>query len=332
MNFHFLISDEVLNFLGWSTSGKYACPHCMGYTDAFSLRYGQKTCWFDCHRKFLRVDHPFRKNRDNFKRGKRAINDYPPPILNGNDILREIEHLGLRKITEVRAEEHNAVAGRDSGWKKRSIFWDLPYWPSLRIRHNLDVMHIEKNVFDNIFNTVANIPGKSKDNLKARLDLRDVCKRPELEPDMTNSRYPKAKYTLSREEKRILFDWLKNVKFPDGYASNLSRCIDVQKLKVFGMKSHDCHVFMQRLLPIAFRPFLDKKYWEPLAQISVFFRDLTCYELRKDLVQNMHEEIPLIIYKLEQIFPHAFFDSMEHLPLHLPMEATLGGPVQYRWL
>jgi len=36
--------------------------------------------------------------------------------------------------------------------------------------------------------------------------------------------------------------------------------------------------------------------------------------------------------KLERIFPLGFFDSMEHLPIHLPYEAWLGGPVQYRWM
>jgi hypothetical protein len=32
------------------------------------------------------------------------------------------------------------------------------------------------------------------------------------------------------------------------------------------------------------------------------------------------------------IFPPSFFDSMEHLPVHLPFEVKVGGPVQYRWM
>jgi len=32
-------------------------------------------------------------------------------------------------------------------------------------------MHIEKNFFENIFNTVMNVMGKTKDNEKARRDL-----------------------------------------------------------------------------------------------------------------------------------------------------------------
>lgn len=38
---------------------------------------------------------------------------------------------------------------------------------------------------------------------------------------------------------------------PGGYASNLSRCVNMKELKMSGMKNHDYHVFMEKLLPIA---------------------------------------------------------------------------------
>lgn len=40
----------------------------------------------------------------------------------------------------------------------------------------------------------------------------------------------------------------------------------------------------------------------------------------------------MILCNLEKIFPPSFFDVMEHLAIHLPYEAELGGPVQYRWM
>lgn len=40
----------------------------------------------------------------------------------------------------------------------------------------------------------------------------------------------------------------------------------------------------------------------------------------------------MALLNLEKIFPPSFFDVMEHLPVHLPYEAELGGPVQYRWM
>jgi hypothetical protein len=38
------------------------------------------------------------------------------------------------------------------------------------------------------------------------------------------------------------------------------------------------------------------------------------------------------IYKLEMIFPPSFFDLMGLLPIHIPYEVKVGGPVQYRWM
>ena len=40
---------------------------------------------------------------------------------------------------------------------------------------------------------------------------------------------------------------------------------------------------------------------------------------------------PEMICKLEKIFPPGFSNPMQHMILHLPMEARLGGPVQNRW-
>ena len=42
--------------------------------------------------------------------------------------------------------------------------------------------------------------------------------------------------------------------------------------------------------------------------------------------------ITLVLCKLEWIYPLAFFDIMVHLPIHLPREAILGGPVHTRWM
>ena len=45
---------------GWSTHEKLACPYCMEDSKAFRLTHGRKPCWFECHRRFLPSDHPFR--------------------------------------------------------------------------------------------------------------------------------------------------------------------------------------------------------------------------------------------------------------------------------
>ncbi|KAL0401501.1 UNVERIFIED_CONTAM: hypothetical protein Slati_4180000 [Sesamum latifolium] len=77
---------------------------------------------------------------------------------------------------------------------------------------------------------------------------------------------PKTVYTLTREQKRRICAWISRLKFSDGYTSNLARCVDMMELRLHGMKSHDCHVFMQKLIPIAFREILPESVWSALTE------------------------------------------------------------------
>ena len=57
-------------------------------------------------------------------------------------------------------------------------------------------------------------------------------------------------YRLDAAAKEEFFKWITNkLAFPDGYASNLRNCVDKSEGKFTGLKSHDCHVMMRRLLP-----------------------------------------------------------------------------------
>ena len=72
------------------------------------------------------------------------------------------------------------------------------------LRHNLDVMHIEKNVVDNIIDKLLNLDGKTKDNLKACKDLKDIDIRSELHLEKVGNdqtRMPHACYHMNASEK-----------------------------------------------------------------------------------------------------------------------------------
>jgi hypothetical protein len=316
---------------GWGTQGKLACPYCMKDTKAFTLKYGGKNSWFDCHRRFLPTGHSFRRSKRGFTKNQDE-KDGPPYMFTGEDVWEAV--CNYPKVTDIGWGTKFSGYGKLHNWTKRSIFWDLPYWKDNLLRHNLDVMHIEKNVFDNVFNTVMNVAGKTKDNEKARMDLPIHCLRGDLVMSaLPNGKMakPKARYTLTSDEAKLVCKWITELKMPDGYASNLARCADVTKGRMRGMKSHDCHVFMECLLPIAFRS-LPVEIWKPLTELSCFFKDLCCNTLMMEDLVKLEQNIPIIICKLEKIFPPGFFDSMEHLPIHLATEAILGGPVQYRWM
>lgn len=102
--------------------------------------------------------------------------------------------------------------------------------------------------------------------------------------------------------------------------------------KISGMKSHDCHVFLQRLLPVAIRKFLTLEIRTTLTELSTFFNQLCARTLKVDVLKQMKEEIIMILCKLEKIFPPTFFDVTIHLAIYLPREAELAGLIQFCWM
>ena len=103
------------------------------------------------------MDHVFYRSKSVFSKNKE---DYSPPPsrLNGDDIWDCVSSL-------PKASDHQdkvAGYGEFHNWSRTSILWALPYQRRLLIQHNLDVMHIEKNIFEQIINTIMNAKGKSK--------------------------------------------------------------------------------------------------------------------------------------------------------------------------
>ncbi|XP_066320623.1 uncharacterized protein [Miscanthus floridulus] len=177
--------------------------------------------------------------------------------------------------------------------------------------------------------------GKTKDTTNARLDLHDMGIRPELHLQQHGNSViaPPTPYVLGKDQKTELCKFLKGIKFPDGYAANLARYISEDGSKVQGkLKTHSCHILLQRIIPAGLRGLVRKDVYEAVAELGTFFRELCSRNLRIDVIKRLKEEIPLILCKLEKIFPPAFFDVMVHLAVHLPDEALLRGPVQYGWM
>ena len=174
--------------------------------------------------------------------------------------------------------------------------------------------------------------GRQRTQLK-RLDLKDLGIKEELQfrEDGDSCEMPRARYTLTNDKKDFC-EFLRQLKFPDGFASNISRCLNGDGTKVQGLKTHDCHILLQRILPAAMRGILDNDIYVVLAELGRFFRELCSKTLHKDVLVELKQEILVILVKLEKIFPPAFFDVMMHLVVHLPDEALLRGPVQYGWM
>nr|GEV90353.1 hypothetical protein [Tanacetum cinerariifolium] len=93
--------------------------------------------------------------RDNFKLKVAvlsSISDFPGDIksFDGNKYLRHahIPHSRDDVLNEIKNIDLNNKNDFRGPWKKKRIFFELPYWKSLLLPHNLDVMHIEKNFLE----------------------------------------------------------------------------------------------------------------------------------------------------------------------------------------
>jgi hypothetical protein len=114
--------------------------------------------------------------------------------------------------------------------------------------------------------------------------------------------------------------------FPDGYAANLRRGVNLSTLLVLGMKSHDYHIWIERLLSAMVRGYVPKHVCLMLAELSYFFHQLCAKEISRTIIDDLEKVAPMLLYKLEKIFLPGFFTLIQHLILHLSYEARMGGP------
>ncbi|XP_073030675.1 uncharacterized protein [Primulina eburnea] len=337
------------NLSGCTTHGYYACPVCKEDTCAKHLENGKKMS-FVGHRRFLPRFHPYRRQMKEFD-GMEEHGESSTPLSGVAlfDKLSEIRCVFGKKISVKGKKRKNAKDNnledskeeKDFGstdfrkcWKKKSIFFNLPYWKHLHVRHCLDVMHIEKNVFESLINTLMNVKGKTKDNVAARLDMVQMGVRPELAPKFCEKRtyLPPAACSFTKKEKLQVCQSIMDIKVPEGFSSNLKNLVSLSELKLIGLKSHDFHVLMQHFLPILIRDALPKHVRYAIIRLCFFFKDICCKVIDVAKLDKLQSDLVVTLCLLEQYFPPSFFDVMLHLTVHLVREVRLCGPVYFRWM
>jgi hypothetical protein len=122
-------------FLGWSYNRILTCPICLKDTSYFRLKFGGKISYFDYHRCFLPLDHPFRLDSDTFKKDNIVL-ERMPRHLSGLEIADILDNLVLK-------ENEDELVGyeKEHNWTHKCALWKLPYAKVLILMHNIDVMH-----------------------------------------------------------------------------------------------------------------------------------------------------------------------------------------------
>jgi hypothetical protein len=105
-------------------------------------------------------------------------------------------------------------------WTHKCALWELRYMSALILMHNIDVMHQERNMGETIISTCMGFLGKTKDNMKARQDLVELCNRSSLELKINGGK-PCVSFCLKPQQRKEVMWWMKGLKFLDGYTVGL---------------------------------------------------------------------------------------------------------------
>ena len=102
------------------------------------------------NRRFLPNNHPVRKKGKHFK--GEACHRKKPDLPTGEYVLGMVNDLPSVIFGKGpgRQPVPNDADGHTPMWKKKSIFWELKYWPVHEVRSIIDVMHLTKNLCVNI--------------------------------------------------------------------------------------------------------------------------------------------------------------------------------------
>lgn len=315
------------NLAGFCGKGYKGCIYCLDETDAVRLKNCQKVVYMG-HRRFLVLNHKLRRNRKNFN--GQDDQRRKPAHRTGPQVFSMVKDLKVvfGKGPGSKGVPKKGADGLAPMWKKKSLFWDLPYWEDLDIRHAVDVMHLTKNVCVTLLGFL-DVYGKSKDTLNARLDLEELKVRNRLHPESRGSGkhwlHP-ASYTLSKLEKKTMMQCLSSTKVPSGYSSNVKRLVNMKEKKIVGLKSHDCHVLMTQLLPVAVRGILPKNVRGTIIKLCSWFNAISQKVIDPEKLLKLQSDVVDCLVSLEMIFPPSFFNIMTHLMVHIVTQIEILGP------
>ena len=103
-----------------------------------------------------------------------------------------------------------------------------------------------------------------------------------------------------------------------------------KRSKLLNLKSHDGHILMEDIFPIALRLSLSKQVVTIVLLLSSFFKALCSKVIDPRKLDQLESDIAITLCQIEKILPPRFFIVMVHLFIHLASEVKVGGPVHYR--
>lgn len=80
-----------------------------------------------------------------------------PKSLSGEKVLHQLDYLEYIQFKKTQQTRQIGIASVTNNWKKNSVFFNYHIGKKLLLSHNLDVMHNEKNVSDNMIRILLGV-------------------------------------------------------------------------------------------------------------------------------------------------------------------------------
>jgi hypothetical protein len=101
----------------------------------------------------------------------------------------------------------------------------------------------------------------------------------------------------------------------------------VLEKKFQNIKSHDCHVLMTQLLPVALRGILPPNVRLATVKLCAFLNAISQKAIDPTDLAKLQNDVVQCLVSFELVFSSSFFDIMTHLLVHLVKEITILGPL-----
>jgi hypothetical protein len=183
-------------------------------------------------------------------------------------------------------------------------------------------MHCEKNITKSLMKTLFG----EKDALKVRMDLKEGNIRPHLWPipgrKPGSLTLPQVSYVLTKKEKEVFVDVVRQLKTPTHYVGQLRERVHVDgSLKE--LKSYDYHVLMQQVLSFCVHSIMRKYVRICIIRLSRIFKCLYTKTINSLEMGELREDTAITLCMLEIKLPPVFFYVMTHVLVHLVEELDI---------
>jgi hypothetical protein len=111
------------------------------------------------------------------------------------------------------------------------------------------------------------------------MDLVNLGIRHDIHPQPStqnrNVDLPGVDYNLTKDERMVVCHWLRGVKVPTGFSSNIKSMVSMKYLTMTNYNSHDYHIMLTVILPIVIRAIGPEYVKMVITRMCYFFNHIT---------------------------------------------------------